>query len=153
DPNFVNSDLHQFDVHFGLPDPPSFTKVNQSGLNNQSGQNNLPAPAPANWAQEIALDVEYAHAVAPGANILLVEANDNYSSNWDTAVKYASSQPGVVVVSMSVLYAEESGQTTRDAYFDHAGVTYVACSGDAGAPGTYPAFSPNVVAVGGTTLD
>src|SRR5262249_26065742 len=72
DPNIAN-DLHQFDVQFGLPDP-TFTKVNQSG------GTSMPA-ANGGWATEIALDVEWAHAIAPGASILLVEANDNSYSN------------------------------------------------------------------------
>jgi len=54
-------------VQFGLPDP-VFTKVNQTG----GGA--MPA-ANKGWATEIALDVEWAHAIAQGANILLVEAN------------------------------------------------------------------------------
>ena len=57
DPN-IASDLHQFDVAFSLPDP-KFTKVNQNG--------GSPMPAAnAGWASEIALDVEWAHAIAPG---------------------------------------------------------------------------------------
>jgi len=67
DPNIAN-DLHQFDVRFGLPDL-VFTK------GNQSGGSRMPA-ADKGWAGEIALDVEWAHAIAPKANILLVEAND-----------------------------------------------------------------------------
>ena len=66
DPNIAN-DLHQFDLQFGLPDP-VLTKVNQTR------RRRLPA-ANAGWITEIALDVEWAHAIAPQANILLVEAN------------------------------------------------------------------------------
>ena len=64
DPN-IAADLHQFDQAFGLPDP-VFTKVDFSGGTVNAG-----------WITEIALDVEWAHAIAPQANILLVEANDN----------------------------------------------------------------------------
>src|SRR5262245_9320608 len=67
-PNIAN-DLHQFDLQFGLPDP-IFTKVNQRG-------GTTPPAADAGWAAEIALDVEWAHAIAPRANILLVEADNN----------------------------------------------------------------------------
>ena len=74
DPNFNTSALHVFDQQFGLPDPPSFTKVNQTG------QASPLAPAAAlfsNWGGEIALDIEWAHAMAPGASIILVEAQND----------------------------------------------------------------------------
>ncbi|MFM7107704.1 MAG: fibronectin type III domain-containing protein [Planctomycetaceae bacterium] len=148
DPNIAN-DLHQFDVAFGLPDPPSFRKVNQTG------GTTMPA-ANAGWASEIALDVEWAHAIAPGASILLVEANSNSFSDLLAAVNYARNQPGVVAVSMSWGGGEFSGETTYDSYFTtpsgHAGVSFFASSGDTGAPASYPSASPNVVSVGGTSL-
>ncbi len=61
DPN-IASDLHTFDVRYGLPDP-SLSIINQAG-----------SQTDADWAQEASLDVEWAHAIAPGANILLVQA-------------------------------------------------------------------------------
>ncbi len=148
DPNIAN-DLKQFDLRFGLPDP-TFTKVNQTG-------GSTPPTANAGWASEIALDVEWAHAIAPKANILLVEATDNSYANLFAAVRYAASQPGVVVVSMSFGGGEFSGETTFDSTFltpaGHAGVTFVASSGDSGAPASYPSASPNVLSVGGTRLN
>src|SRR4051812_37948282 len=147
DPNIAN-DLHQFDVKFGLPDP-IFTKVNQNGAS-------TPPTADHGWAGEIALDVEWAHAIAPKANILLVEANDSSFNNLLTAASYAARQSGVVAVSMSFGGGEFSGETSYDSTFQtpsgHPGVTFVASSGDSGAPASYPAASPNVLAVGGTTL-
>ncbi len=144
----IAADLHQFDVTFGLPDP-VLTKVNQSG------SAALPA-ASAAWAPEISLDVEWAHAIAPRANILLVEANSSGDSDLFTAISWAAHQPGVSVVSMSWGGGEFSSETASDATFTtpdgHAGVTFVASAGDAGAPANYPAASPNVLAVGGTTL-
>jgi subtilase family serine protease len=141
-------DLQQFDATFGLPDPPSFRKVAQDG------SSNLPAPD-RGWAVEIALDVEWAHAIAPQANLLLVEANDNFFSNLLTAVDYGAAQPGVVVVSMSFVSDEFPAETALDGHFitpaGQAGVTFVAASGDTGTI-SYPAASPNVLAVGGTTL-
>src|SRR5262249_11545073 len=83
DPN-IASDLKAFDAKFGLADP-TFTKVNQSG------GTTMPA-ADGGWASEIALDVEWAHAIAPGASILLVEANSNSDSDLFTAVQYAAKQ-------------------------------------------------------------
>jgi cell wall assembly regulator SMI1 len=147
DPKIAN-DLHQFDLQFGLPDP-VLTKVNQNG------GSSLPA-ANAGWITEIALDVEWAHAIAPKANILLVEAASSSFSNLLTAVNYARQAPGVVVVSMSWGGDEFSSENLFDSYFTtpsgHAGVTFVASSGDSGAPVSYPAVSPNVLSVGGTTL-
>lgn len=145
----IASDLHQFDVRFGLPDP-VFTKVNQTG--------GTAYPTPdAGWAGEIALDVEWAHAIAPKANILLVEATDNSMSNLMAAVDYARHVAGVVAISMSWGGNEFSGESVYDSYFTtpagHAGITFFVSSGDNGAPVSYPAASPNVVSVGGTTLN
>ena len=149
DPN-IASDLKAFDAKFSLPNP-SFTKVSQTG-----STTNLPAPD-SGWASEISLDVEWAHVIAPGAKILLVEANDSSFSNLAAAVKYAAKQPGVVAVSMSFGGSEFSGETSFDSAFvtpaGHAGVTFIASSGDSGAPISYPAASPNVLSVGGTTLN
>jgi hypothetical protein len=153
DPTIAN-DLHQFDVKFQLPDP-TFTKVNQSG------GTRLPV-ADSGWASEIALDVEWSHAIAPGANILLVEATDNSNANMFAAVTYAANRPGVVAVSMSWgedewSEDEKSSETLYDRTFvtptGHTGVTFIASSGDSGAPPIYPAVSPNVLSVGGTTLN
>jgi uncharacterized repeat protein (TIGR01451 family) len=150
-PEFASSDLHMFDVQFGLADPPSFLKVSQRG------DANYPVAAGSTgWALETALDVEWAHAVAPGASILLVEADSPSYSDMMAAVDYARHATGVVAVSMSWGSSEFSGETSYDSYFTtpagHTGVTFLASTGDDGSPGGFPAFSPNVVAVGGTTL-
>src|SRR5262249_55449928 len=130
DPNIAN-DLHQFDVQFGLADP-VLTVVNQNG-----STTNLPAADPG-WITEIALDVEWAHAIAPGANILLVEANSASYSDLMTAVNTARNYSGVVAVSMSWGSGEFISETGYDSYFttpaNHGGVTFVAASGDSGAP-------------------
>jgi len=159
DPNIAN-DLHQFDQQFGIPDPPTFTKVNQMG---GSTPPSTPPPGLEGWAVEIALDVEWSHAIAPGANILLVEANDQNTdangapTNLLTAVAYAAAQPGVVAVSMSWGYPEYPTETSSDSVFQtpsgHPGVTFLAASGDSGAPVSYPPASPNVLVGGGTTLN
>ena len=150
DPNIAN-DLHQFDLAFNLPDPPSFTKMNQSG-----GTTSFPA-ANGGWITEIALDVEWAHAIAPGASILLVEANDNSNSNLYAAVDTARKASGVVAVSMSWGGSESSNESSLDSHFTtpsgHTGVTFVSSAGDTGAPASYPSASVNVVSVGGTTLN
>jgi len=144
----IASDLHAFDLQFGLADP-TFTKVNQTG------GSAMPA-ASTGWAGEISLDVEWAHAVAPGATILLVEANSASYTDLMSAVDYAAEQTGVVAVSMSFGGGEFSGETSLDSNFltptGHTGVAFIASSGDSGAPISYPAASPNVLSVGGTTL-
>lgn len=101
---------------------------------------------------EESLDIEWEHAIAPGANIVLVEANSASMSNLMAAVKTAGSYSGVSVVSMSWGGSESSSETGYDSYFTTPGVTYVGASGDNGAPPIYPAVSPNVLAVGGTSL-
>jgi subtilase family serine protease len=103
------------------------------------------------WAQEISLDVEWAHAIAPGAHILLVEAKTNSLTNLLSAVDYASGQAGVVVVSMSWGSGEFPSETSLDSHFTNSGITYVASAGDSPAS-EWPAVSPNVVGVGGTSL-
>ncbi len=106
---------------------------------------------------EEALDIESAHAIAPAASIDLVEANtDTNNNDLFTAVATAAALPGVSVVSMSWGIDEYQGEQSIDSTFTtpsgHQGVTFIAASGDQGSPGYYPAYSPNVVAAGGTTL-
>ncbi len=148
EPNIV-ADLHAFDLEFGLPDP-----VLQ--IVNQTGGAILPQVDPSGkWGNEIALDVEWSHAIAPGARILLVLATDNSSQSLYTSVDFARHQPGVSVVSMSFGSPSTSNFSPYDSIFStpegHNGVTFVAASGDEGVP-LYPSTSPNVLSIGGTTL-
>jgi subtilase family serine protease len=148
EPNIV-SDLATFDSFFGLQAPPSFKVVNQSGGSTLPANN-------TGWGLEIALDVEWAHAIAPNANILLVEANSSSGTDLYTADKYAAGVAGVVVVSNSWGGGEYSGEIGSDTTFTtpngHPGVTFLFSAGDSGAPASYPSASPNVVSVGGTRL-
>ena len=145
DPNIL-SDLHKFDQAFGIADPPAAV-VDLAGSATNDG-----------WALEEALDVEWAHAVAPGAGIMVVEAKSDSLSDLMAAVNLARGLPHVSVVSMSWGASEFSGQTALDSYFTtpagHTGVTFVAASGDSGAAGgaEWPAASAKVLSVGGTTL-
>jgi subtilase family serine protease len=146
----IASNLATFDGQFGLA-AASLSVVNQTGGTALPQSN-------ADWSEEISLDVEWAHAVAPGAKILLVEASSSSDSDLLTAVKYARSAGGVSVVSMSWGGSEFSGQTAYDSYFTtpsgHTGVTFIASSGDSGSSDgvDWPASSPDVLSVGGTTL-
>ncbi len=156
DPSAMN-DLQQFDLQFGLPDPPSFQRVAQDGTTNYPPVDPAgPGAAAGTWEEEESLDIEWAHAIAPAANILLVEANDSSFTNLLAAVTWATTQPGVTAVSMSFGGGEFPTEINDDSVFEtpdgHQGITFVAATGDAGSPGSYPAYSPDVVAVGGTSL-
>ena len=139
-PNMA-SDLTTFNTQFGLP-ACTLTIAYPNGT----------PPTNTGWAIETALDVEWAHAIAPAANILLVVAPSNSLSNLLTAVDYATNH-GADVVSMSWGGAEWSTEAVVDSHFNHAGVTYVASSGDSGTEVNWPAVSSYVVGVGGTTLN
>jgi len=146
DPNIEN-DLNVFSAQFGLP---SCTTANGCFIKA------MPQGKPRSdqgWALEISLDVEWAHAIAPGAKILLVEAKSNSLSNLLAAVDYAVNQAGVHVVSMSWGGSEFSGETSYDYHFNVAGVAFFASSGDSGHGVIWPAASPYVIGVGGTTLN
>ena len=148
DPNIV-SDLQLFDQTFGLANPPKFNVVNQNGSGSLPTTN-------AGWSEEIALDVEWAHAMAPGANILLVEANSSSLNDLLAAVNTARNTSGVSAVSMSWGTNEFRGETGYDQYFTtpsgHTSITFTASAGDNGAQALWPAISSNVLSVGGTTL-
>jgi subtilase family serine protease len=105
------------------------------------------------WAMETSLDVEWAHAIAPNARILLVEATTPSGDNLLKAVDYAASRSGVVAVSMSWGGAEFPEEVSLDSHFKSAsGAVFFASSGDDGWGASWPASSPNVVGVGGTRL-
>jgi len=142
DSQHIANDLATFDSQFGIPAPPSFQVIYASG--------SKPA-ANSGWQQEISLDVEWAHAIAPGANILLVEAANNSTASLLQAVQVAVSH-GATVVSMSWGGGESSAEISQDSYFTAPGVTFVASAGDNAEAVEWPAASPNVLAVGGTTL-
>ncbi|HET8999995.1 MAG TPA: S53 family peptidase [bacterium] len=114
-----------------------------------------PGPTPqtnSGWALEIALDVEWAHAIAPGADILLVEASTSSLSDLLGAVDVAVGN-GAKAVSMSWGGPEFLTESLYDDHFSTPkGVTFTAASGDSGSGVLWPAASPYVVGVGGTTL-
>jgi hypothetical protein len=140
-------DLASFSSQWGLPSCTTangcFSKVNETG------GTSLPS-SDANWALEISLDIEWAHAVAPGANIVLVEASSNSLTDLMTADQYAGSH-GANYVSNSWGASEFSGETAYDSLFSGS-ASYFAATGDQASAVDYPATSPNVVAVGGTSL-
>jgi subtilase family serine protease len=146
DPN-IESDLAVYQAQFHLT-PCNFRKVKVGNPTGNPG-----------WGLEISLDVEQACALAPQANIILVEASSFAGSDLFAAVQVASSSPyNATVISMSWGTPELSGDQQYDSYLcnivagNGQAVTFFAASGDAGHHVLYPASSPCVIAVGGTTL-
>lgn len=150
----------------GLPANGCFLKVNQNGQT---------APLPTStssiaksWAAEIATDVELAHGLCHSCRILLVEANTSANNNLDVAENTAASM-GAAEISNSWGGSEPSDPSGTDdnSAFDHPGIAITASAGDSGylnwkdasssspsyfAGAEYPASSPHVIAVGGTSL-
>ncbi len=143
----AEADLGVFSSQFGLPACTTangcFKKVNQTGGTSLPRTN-------AGWALEISLDIQWAHAVAPGAKILLVEATSASTSNLMTAEDYARGQAQYVTNSWGG--SEFSGEKSYDSHFKQTGVSFFVSAGDAGLPAEWPSASPNVISVGGTTL-
>jgi hypothetical protein len=156
----AEADLGVYDKQFGLPACTAangcFRKVNQAGA---------ASPLPrkqGEWAGEISIDVQMAHAICPGCRILLVEANSEEFSDLGTAVNAAVAL-GATEVSNSYAATEEPSVTSLEtSYYDHPGVLIAASSGDCGylneacaadpKGANFPADSPHVLAVGGTSL-
>jgi subtilase family serine protease len=150
------SDLASFDARFGLPAPPSFQKLNEYGGTTQPATDT--AAKPNTWELEESLDVQWAHAVAPAASIILYEANSaSFTDLISNALNSARNNASVSVITMSFSTSEFSGENSFDSYFatpaGHQGITFIAATGDTGSPGGYPSYSPNVLAVGATTLN
>jgi subtilase family serine protease len=143
----AESDLGVFSSQYGLPDCTTangcFQKVNQNGGTTYPRKD-------AGWALEISLDVQWAHAIAPGAKILLVEASSNSFTNLLAAEDYAKAHAQYVSNSWGA--SEFSGESSYDGHFSQSGVSFFVSSGDSGLPAEYPSSSSNVISVGGTTL-
>ena len=148
------NDFNVFANQFGLPREVSTDPLN---ANNQvfhvvyaSGSK---PRSNCGWAQEAALDIEWAHAMAPNAKIVLVEAASNSFADLFQAVDVASSIANAQEVSMSWGGSEFSSEASNDGHFTHPGIVYFAASGDTGGATIYPGVSPNVVAAGGTRIN
>jgi hypothetical protein len=153
DPDII-PDANSFSSEFGLPQfngsgEPTLQVLNENG---GTSLTNVPNATAGNWDVEESLDVEWAHSIAPNANVILYEANSAEFSDLLTAVQTAATHPLVSAVSMSWGGSEFSGENSYDSDFTQPGVTFIASAGDSGAPAGYPAYSPDVVAVGGTSL-
>lgn len=148
----AENDLNVFSSQFGLPPCTTangcFRVVYASGTKPSVN---------CGWAQEAALDIEWAHAMAPNARVVLVEAASNSFSDLFQAVDVAS---GIVnadlvggEVSMSWGGSEFSFEAIFDSHFTASKVVYFAASGDSGGKTIYPGVSPNVISAGGTTIN
>jgi subtilase family serine protease len=172
----VQRDLARFDTATGLPAPPSLRVIQPAGK--------VPPYKPdadrEGWAGETDLDVEYAHTIAPGANILLVETPTSENEGTTgfpqivAAEKYVISHHLGGVISQSFSATEQTFPSKqslldlRGAYLDaaHSGVTVLAASGDSGAADvkfnevtyylhpvtSWPDSDPLVTGVGGIRL-
>ncbi len=143
----AEADLGVFSTQFGLPACTTangcFAKVSQTGSSKYPKTD-------SGWALEISLDIQWAHAVAPGAKILLVEATSASTSNLMTAEDYARAH--AQYVSNSWGGSESRSETSYDSHFSQAGVSFFVSAGDDGTPAEWPSSSPDVISVGGTTL-
>ncbi|HET9169298.1 MAG TPA: peptidase S8, partial [Actinospica sp.] len=104
------------------------------------------------WAEEESLDLDMVSAICQSCHILLVEAASANESDLDAAENTAAATSGVVAVSNSWGGTESSTETADDAAFNHSGIAITASSGDSGYGALWPAASPYVTAVGGTSL-
>ena len=148
------NDLNAFSHYYGLP---------QCNMVNNCFQlidlsNGAAVSSRNDWATEIALDTQWAHAIAPQAKVILIQSKTASLSDLFTALQTAVSQPNVVAVSMSWGTLEFSSETSSlyDGFFrSHPQIAFFASAGDSGNNGSnqvYPAASPYVTAVGGTTI-
>jgi len=146
----AESDLGSYRSQFGLP---ACTTAN--GCFHKVNQNGQASPLPgsdAGWASEISLDVDMVSAICPNCHILLVEATSPSIANLGTSVNTAVAM-GAKYVSNSYGGGEDGSEPSSDAsFYRHAGVAVTASTGDGGFGISYPASSPFVTAVGGTSL-
>ena len=155
----AQNDFDTFSRQFGLPastdtvcngSQPCFRMVYATGSKPHKN---------CGWNQEAALDIEWAHAMAPRAQIVLVEAASNRLTDLFQAVDVATriiqsdSNMGAGEVSMSWSSSEFSTEAQFDSHFTNTGVVYLGASGDRGGVNGYPSVSPDVVSAGGTTVN
>jgi hypothetical protein len=147
DPNAA-ADLATYSTQFGLP-AANFTVVFASG-------SRPPVDTTGGWELEEALDIQMAHAMAPAAQLFLVEATNNSFGALFQAEQVAAamvSAAGGGTVSNSWSSSEFSSETSDDHFFTGSNVVFFASAGDGGLVPGYPSVSPNVVSAGGTALN
>jgi subtilase family serine protease len=152
------NDFNVFSAQFGLPQETSANATADSNTVFQVVYQDGAKPRKnGGWAQEAALDIEWAHAMAPAAKIVLVEAKSNSFANLfasvDAATAYIQSHGGSGEISMSWGGSEFSSEAGNDSHFQNNGIVYFASSGDTGGATIYPGTSPDVVSAGGTSVN
>ncbi|OYO29089.1 S53 family peptidase [Janthinobacterium sp. PC23-8] len=166
DPNVV-AELAAFNQKFGLPACVTKTIASTASLplplpanacefsvvysTAANGMTTTPPAYNSGWATEITLDVQWAHATAPLARIVLIEAPDASLNSLLAAVQLAN-RMGPGIVSMSFGAVEGNWTASVDSAFAGKNMSYLAATGDSGSSVSWPSVSPNVLAVGGTTL-
>ena len=145
----IEKDLNVFNRAFNLP---LCTTANRCFEKHPMG---ISIANHAGWSLEQSLDTEWAHAIAPQAKILLIQAKSASGVHLLEAVDYARQRKDVVAVSMSWGGREFRGETALDEHFistTSPAMVFFASSGDSGAGVNWPAVSKYVVGVGGTSL-
>ena len=143
----IQHDLDVFSSNFGIPS----TTIQTYYPNGHPTESPVHNTNWSGWASETSLDVEWAHAMAPGATIALVV--DTNGDGTDQCVDYAVTNLNANIISMSFgSSGEYPGENDEDIYFQAPSVAYLAAAGDNAGEIDYPAVSPNVIAVGGTRL-
>lgn len=137
----LQSDLNTFCAAYGIPTTTLQIYYPQGA----------PQGTAYDWSLETTLDVQWAHAIAPGATIVVVIAKSATFANLLDAVDYAANL-GAKQVSMSWGAPEFSSETSYDYHFNRPGISFFASSGDNGSVVEWPAASPLVTSVGGTSL-
>jgi subtilase family serine protease len=149
DDKSAESDLATYRTTYAIPACTTangcFRKVNQSGVQGSYPSNNQ------GWALEISLDLDMVSAICPNCHILLVEGSSNSSASLYSAEDTAA-RLGATEISNSYGSTESSSDPASNVHFNHSGIAITASSGDSGYGVGYPAASPYVTAVGGTTL-
>jgi len=143
----MKADAATFSTQWGLP-APNITEICATG-------GTCPRNDGTGWDVETALDVEWAHAMAPNAKIYVAEfSNDPLTDGAETqgATAVVAAGGGEVSNSWGYLGGEFSQELQLDSYFVQNGVVFFASAGDSGATPQYPSVSPNVVSAGGTWI-
>jgi subtilase family serine protease len=173
----VQADLAKFDTDFGLPDPPRFDIIQPAGPVPPFDPTD---PDMAGWAEETSLDVQWAHSIAPGANLLLVETPVSETEGVQGFPEIVTAENFVIDHNLGDVISQSFGATEntfpsvpallqlrsaiRNAFAHH--VTMLGASGDEGATGfklnltdlythrvnSWPSSDPLVTSVGGTQL-
>jgi hypothetical protein len=149
DPN-AESDLKIYREHYSLSKCTEangcFKKVNQKGETKNYPENEY------EWSLEMSLDLDMVSAICQECHIVLVEAETNSFQHMHEAESEAASIKGVTEISNSWGASERSEETSEESYYNHPGIPTTFSAGDFGYGVEYPAASPHVIAVGGTTL-